>query len=327
MADQSPAPDSPLLAQLQTTLEQLERVARQLESDPQSRQPLDPQTLARLQSSLDSLQRLGGERPPGSTAQRLRETAPSEWDEAFVEALQPPVSQSLQPPPRPSRPPTETQRRSPSVSAKRGLSRTKKSKFPLLSAIATGLLGILVGIILWVRIPPLDLPPLWDQIATRIPPLPDLLARDVAVPSAPTSPDAELAVEDEGELPAVLEAPSPPTAIAIEPLPTAPLTPEQSLLAAIQQEVTDLEGLYPPQLIQRIEPNFLASRLTLTVGDNWQQLSAKQRQTLLDTLWQRAQKLSFQRLWIYSPAGELIARSPVVGQKMVAFQSSDPMTD
>jgi hypothetical protein len=193
--------------------------------------------------------------------------------------------------------------------------------------IATGLLGILVGIVLWIGIPSLDLPPLWDQIASRIPPLP---MTPTVEPPRPDLPSSEGIVESdaaEGELPPVLEAPAPPTAIAIEPLPEAPLTPEQSLLAVIQQELIDLEGLYPPQLIQRIEPDFLVSRLTLTIGANWQQLSAKQQQTLLDTLWQRAQKLSFAQLRLYAPDGDLIARSPVVGQQMVVLQSAEPLAE
>jgi len=218
--------------------------------------------------------------------------------------------------------------RSPTVSPPPRSPRRPKPKFGMLTAIATGLLGILVGILLWIGIPPLNLPPLWDQIASRIPPLPTSPAPDQDLIPPNLSPDRLVETpETDAELPPILEAPAPPTAIALEPLPEAPLTPEQSLLAVIQRELIDLEGLYPPQLIQRIQPDFLASRLTLTIGDNWNQLSAKQQQTLLDTLWQRAQKLSFQQLRLYAPNGDLIARSPVVGPDMVVLQASDTLTE
>ena len=335
MADQSPRPDSPLLSQLQATLDQLDTVVRQLDADPEQRQSLRDETFTRLQATLDSLQKMKGNLPDksasgGATDNQTNQT--SEWDEMFVESF--PTKDT---PSRKSRPQTsvakaETERRSPSASPPNSptkrVPRRQKPKFGILSAIATGLLGILVGILLWIGIPPLDLPPLWDQIASRIPPLPITQAADQPISPPDSSPDDSLEPqEEEAALPPVLEAPAPPTAIAIDPLPEAPLTPEQSLLSVIQQELVDLEGLYPPQLIQRIEPNFLASRLTLTIGANWDQLSAKQQQTLLDALWQRAQKLSFVQLRLYAPDGDLIARSPVVGQQMVVLQSSDALTE
>ncbi|MFN9176767.1 MAG: hypothetical protein ACK58N_20250 [Synechocystis sp.] len=332
MADQSPSPNSPLLSQLQATLDQLETVVQQLDADPTQRQSLRDETLTRLQSTLDSLQKMRGSSPGQTAAGGVIDGQTSEWDELFVDSF--PVQTPVPPVPQPVvKSPVERRSRrdplgdAPSVSPTPRSPRRQKPKFGILSAIATGLLGILVGIVLWIGIPSLDLPPLWDQIASRIPPLP---MTPTVEPPRPDLPSSEGIVESdaaEGELPPVLEAPAPPTAIAIEPLPEAPLTPEQSLLAVIQQELIDLEGLYPPQLIQRIEPDFLVSRLTLTIGANWQQLSAKQQQTLLDTLWQRAQKLSFAQLRLYAPDGDLIARSPVVGQQMVVLQSAEPLAE
>jgi hypothetical protein len=189
-----------------------------------------------------------------------------------------------------------------------------------------------VGILLWIGIPQINLPPLWDQIAQVIKPVIKPLTGengpDLPFPIADSSNSPQqIALEPEGTLPPVLEAPTAPQAVNLEPLPTAPLTPEQSLLGVIQRELVDLEGLYPPQLIQRIEPNFLAGRLTLTIGDQWKQLSDKQRQTLLDTLWQRGQKLSFRQLRVYGLGGDLIARSPVVGKELVIFQNAQGEMD
>jgi hypothetical protein len=312
MAGQSPQSDPSLVSQLEATLGQLEQVVRRLQANPQQGQELPQAVVDRLQGTTSKLKVLVSNQTslpqsPGRINSTNRE---EEWDDFFAESVPPPPSAQVE---------------VPGIKVKKVP--PKKSKFGILGAIATGLLGILVGIVLWIGIPQLNLPPLWDQIVQVIKPL--SMDRDNA-PGLP-SPIAdlsngpvpeEIALEPDGTLPPVLEAPTPPQVVNLAPLPVAPLTPEQSLLAVIQRELVDLEGLYPPQLIQRIEPDFLASRLTLTIGDQWQQLSEKQQQTSLDALWQRAQKLSFQQLRVYSRDGDLIARSPVVGKDMVIFNNA-----
>ncbi|MEB3309771.1 MAG: hypothetical protein VKJ02_06020, partial [Snowella sp.] len=64
--------------------------------------------------------------------------------------------------------------------------------------------------------------------------------------------------------PPELIAPKPAQPIELEPPPEPILSPEQSLIAAIQQEITDLTGQYPDSLVLAIEPNFLGSQLTVT---------------------------------------------------------------
>ncbi len=78
-----------------------------------------------------------------------------------------------------------------------------------------------------------------------------------------------------------------------------------------------MEDVYPPQLLQQLIPNFPQSLLTLKLGNQWQTLSARQKQITLETLWQRSQRLSFQKLRIYDRQGNLLARSPVVGKDLV----------
>ncbi|MEB3159903.1 MAG: hypothetical protein VKL20_00440 [Synechocystis sp.] len=328
MADPSPRPDSPLLSQLQTTLAQLEQVVQQLDANPEQGQSLTDETFDRLQSSLNTLRGIGTKSPVMPSPPSNQTALDNEWDEVFVDSFPSQPDRPVKPRSPSSVTKPQTERRSPPIPKSSTAPRQPKAKYGILTVIATGLLGILVGIGLWIGIPPLDVPPLWDQIASRMPPL----SLSPATKSTATDPDlapegSQDPLEVEPGLPPVLEAPAPPTAIAIEPLPEAPLTPEQSLLAVIQQELVDLEGLYPPQLIQRIEPNFPASRLTLTIGTNWDQLSAKQQQSLLDALWQRAQKLSFTQLRLYAPEGDLIARSPVVGDAMVVLQASNPLVE
>lgn len=314
MADRFSPSDSSLPSQLEATLGQLEQIIQKLQANPQQSVQLPQTSVDRLQITASRLAVLinssGTSAPPPLQPSPLPGDLQTEqWDDFFAESVEDNVTVS------------------PQVNQ---VKPRKKGKFGILATLATALLGILVGIVLWIGIPPMEVPPLWDQLVTQWTRVTALLPRSeeppVAAPiadSAPENPgsspgETTVVAEDTG-LPPVLEAPSPPAPVTVSPLPLAPLTPEQSLLAVIQRELVDLEGLYPPQLMERIEPNFLASRLTLTVGDSWRELSSKQQQTLLDALWQRAQKLSFRRLWIYDLKGDLIARSPVVGQDMVVF--------
>jgi hypothetical protein len=312
MADRFSPSDSSLTSQLEATLGQLEQVVQKLQANPQESIQLPRAAVDRLQATASRLAVLVNNAPSSPSPPLPSEPLPGDlqteqWDDFFAE----PVEANISAPPQVNK-----------------IKPPKRRKFGILATIATALLGILVGIVLWIGIPPLNLPPLWDQLAAQWANVATLLPtkEQPPVPLADSTPNTiNVAPEkttdlaQETGLPTVLEAPSPPAPVAVSPLPLAPLTPEQSLLAVIQRELVDLEGLYPPQLMERIEPNFLASRLTLTVGDSWQELSSKQQQTLLDALWQRAQKLSFRRLWIYDLKGDLIARSPVVGQDMVVF--------
>jgi hypothetical protein len=316
MADQPPLPNSPLLSQLQVILNQLEQVIQELDADPKQQQPVADETFERLQSALETLQ--GMRLTPSAVSPQDREKdalgLDAEWDEVFVDSFpsQPVVPATPQP---------QADPRFPSVPPPSPRSRQSPGRVGILTAIATGLLGILVGVVLWIGIPSLDFPPLWEQIASRIPSSPVPQSDETHRDLSPTNNRESSPVEN--GLPPILNAPAPSTAITVAPLPAAPLTPEQSLLAFIQQELADLEGLYSPRLLQRIEPDFPASRLILTIGQNWEQLSSKQQQNLLDSLWQRAQKLSFNQLRLYSPNGHLVARSPVVGQEMVVLQTFD----
>lgn len=121
------------------------------------------------------------------------------------------------------------------------------------------------------------------------------------------------------ETPSQLESPENAEPITISP-PKPKLTPEQSLIAAIQQEVTDLTNQYPMGLIGTIEANFLGSRLIVTMGDQWYELSKQRQDKLASSIFERAQKLDFKKLELIDSQGTLIARSPVVGEEIIILQ-------
>ncbi len=122
------------------------------------------------------------------------------------------------------------------------------------------------------------------------------------------------------ETPPELIAPKPPQTVEIVPPPEPELTPEQSLIAAIQQEVTNLTSQYPAGLIASIEANFPGSRLMVTVDDQWYQLNAKRQDAIGNAILKRSQKLDFRKLEMLDPQGTLIARSPVVGDEIIIVQ-------
>jgi hypothetical protein len=127
--------------------------------------------------------------------------------------------------------------------------------------------------------------------------------------------------------PPELVAPEPPQAIELNEPPALPLTPEQSLIGAIQQEVKDLTLQYPDGLILAIAPNFLASQLTVTLGSDWYDLSPQRQDNFADAIWQRSQKLAFRKLNLLGPTGGLLARSPVVGDQVIVLEREVPSFD
>ena len=122
-------------------------------------------------------------------------------------------------------------------------------------------------------------------------------------------------------------APEPVEPIELNDPPALPLTPEQSLIGAIQQEVKDLTIQYPDGLILAIAPNFFASQLTVTLGSDWYELSPQRQDNFADAIWQRSQKLAFRKLNLLGPTGGLLARSPVVGDKVIVLELEVPTPD
>jgi hypothetical protein len=127
--------------------------------------------------------------------------------------------------------------------------------------------------------------------------------------------------------PLELVAPEPAQPIELNEPPALPLTPEQSLIGAIQQEVKDLTIQYPDGLILAIAPNFLASQLTVTLGSDWYELSPQRQDNFADAIWQRSQKLAFRKLNLLGPTGGLLARNPVVGDQVIVLEREVPSLD
>jgi hypothetical protein len=133
-------------------------------------------------------------------------------------------------------------------------------------------------------------------------------------PSIPTPP--ELTAPAEPQPVEVIPAPEPePT-----PTPTVELTPEQTLIAAIENQVAQISDRFAAGLIQSIQANFEGSSLTIKVGDDWYNFKPSEQDKLATQMLEQARELDFSRLEITDPQGTLLARSPVVGKDMVIFK-------
>lgn len=104
--------------------------------------------------------------------------------------------------------------------------------------------------------------------------------------------------------------------------PPLKLTPEQTLIARIQDEVAEASDQSVNGLIQSVQANFRASRLTVKVSREWYNLPAIQQSKIANDVLKRTQQLNFVKLEMVDPQGNLLARSPVVGSEMVLLQAT-----
>ena len=175
-----------------------------------------------------------------------------------------------------------------------------------------------------VTIPSEDIP------VSEIPAMPeDMPVLEIPVPSEITTP-SEIPVftpvpEEEKvasgiEAPLELTEPQPPQPIETLPPPPPVLTPEQSLIAAIQNQVADITGEFANGLVVAIQADFPNSFLTLQVANDWYTFDSAKQDQLAADMWQRSQNLNFEKLEIYDTEGRLVARSPVIGSNMIVWQ-------
>lgn len=147
-------------------------------------------------------------------------------------------------------------------------------------------------------------PPTFDDfMASGTPKSPEAIA-----PSEPISAKFKSKLPD-------LVAPEKPQPVEIIPPP--PLTPEQTLIAAIQNQVAEITNRLGGGLVESVQANFSSSILTVKVAQDWYKLSEVEQNQLATKMWKEANSLDFSKLEIANREGKLIARSPVVGSEMI----------
>ncbi|WP_414620754.1 hypothetical protein [Calothrix sp. CCY 0018] len=198
-----------------------------------------------------------------------------------------------------------------------------------------------------------ETPPVIEKQATSLPPEETASEPEVEIPPATekqttsASSEEETVSEQEQEIPLpTQEETEPKPKIEIPPLieqtpqeetvskleiktPPTPLTPEETLIAAIQNQVGEISlnlkdsnsknGTFA-EIIESIQANFLNSYLTIKINNDWYSLQKKQQDKLAAEILQRSQELDFTHLEITDLQGKLIARNPVVGTEMIIFK-------
>ncbi|MDD1417583.1 hypothetical protein MEO40_00200 [Dolichospermum sp. ST_sed1] len=191
--------------------------------------------------------------------------------------------------------------------------------------VLTGIFAVIfvvtIGITTFMFIPKsaevATVPPLEEVI----PPIPVIEPEPIPTPVIEPEPIPTPVVEAE---------PIPTPVVEAEPTPTpvVELTPEQTLLAAIENQFSDIsiavkntkDKNIVSQLIKPINANFRTSDLTLKINDIWDKLEKSQQDKLAAEILQRSQELNFIHLEVVDFQEKLIARSPVVGNKMIILK-------
>ncbi len=181
----------------------------------------------------------------------------------------------------------------------------------------TALTGIIAGIavlLAWTTSTLLPGKPQPPEVASVPASEPITAPTITALPELTTPP--ELAAPAAPEPIEVTPSPEPEPS----PTPVVALTPEQNLIASIENQVAEISDRYSDGLIQSIQANFQGSRLTVKVGDDWYNLKQLQQDKLATRMLERSKELDFSHLEITDPEGTLLARSPVVGTDMVILK-------
>ncbi|HEY9691399.1 MAG TPA: hypothetical protein V6D15_04305 [Oculatellaceae cyanobacterium] len=125
---------------------------------------------------------------------------------------------------------------------------------------------------------------------------------------------------EEIQTPSELKAPKKPEPVEIVSPTPAVLTPEQNLIASIQNQVTGITNQYADGLIQSLEVNFPKSLLIIKVSSDWYDIKPGKQDKLADEMLSRSAEMDFSKLEITDTKGNIVARSPVVGTHMVILK-------
>lgn len=132
---------------------------------------------------------------------------------------------------------------------------------------------------------------------------------------------SEEIAEDESSS-STLVAPEPAEPIEVTPAPVPKLTPEQYLVVAIQNQISDITNQYGGGVIESIQVNFPGSLLVVQLSNDWYDLSDAEQDELANQMFQQARDLDFKKLEAVDPEGVLLARDPVIGSEMIILQRS-----
>ena len=107
------------------------------------------------------------------------------------------------------------------------------------------------------------------------------------------------------------------------PPPQPVITPEQILFSAVQKKISEIASQDYEELIVSGKADLLAGRLLIKVSDDWYQMDRSSQDKFVNETLQRSQQFKIKKLEIQDLQDNLIARSPVVGNKMIILQRAN----
>jgi hypothetical protein len=99
-------------------------------------------------------------------------------------------------------------------------------------------------------------------------------------------------------------------------------TPEQTLIASLGPKVANLTKNYPTDLIESIQVDLPQNSLLVKVTDDWYQMSESSQKKLADEMLKRSREFDFLKLELKDSLGTLVARNPVIGDRIIILQNS-----
>ncbi|UKO96185.1 hypothetical protein [Nostoc sp. UHCC 0870] len=182
----------------------------------------------------------------------------------------------------------------------------------------TGIIATIAVILVWTTVTVFTNKP--TEIAT-VPPVEEV-PTPTPTPIITTPPEAPAPEPQPPEeiTPPTEPEPTPEPTPTPTPTPILELTPEQRLIAAIENQVSEISERIASGIIKSIQANFRTSSLTVKINDDWYNLKASEQNQLAAEILQRSQELDFAHLEIIDSQDRLVARNPVVGTEMIIFQ-------
>ncbi|MEL6582122.1 MAG: hypothetical protein AAFQ14_20435 [Cyanobacteria bacterium J06621_12] len=100
-------------------------------------------------------------------------------------------------------------------------------------------------------------------------------------------------------------------------------SPEQNLLAALNTRLSELAQAYPDETVTEVRPNLATNSLLVEVTDSWYSLDESEQNSLGQEILQRSRTFGFEKLELKDHADTLVARNPVVGDRIIVLYN-DP---
>ncbi len=104
--------------------------------------------------------------------------------------------------------------------------------------------------------------------------------------------------------------------------PELTFTPEQTLIAALQTKLAEITENYDSDLFKNIKVDLPQASLLIEVTNNWYELDESRQNNLANKILQRSRQLNFSKLKFQDSTGTLVARNPVVGDRIIIVESS-----